>query len=80
MIDEREMLALIEWVLEVVDVTHTEMIGDAVIDAVGKVVDEWVLVIVGDTLDNTENVTADDEDGTLVSVDVTDASIETVVV
>ena len=40
MINERELLALIEGVLEPVDVTHTETIGDAVIEAVGRVVDE----------------------------------------
>jgi hypothetical protein len=41
-IDEREVLALIEGGLEPVDVTHTETIGDDVIDAEGEVVDEWV--------------------------------------
>jgi len=78
MIDERELLALIEGVLEPVDVVQIDMIDDDVINAVEEVVDEWVIVVIEDTLANIDDVTVDDEDGTTVIVDVSDASIEIV--
>ena len=40
MIDERELLELIDGVLTPLALAHNEIIGDEVIDAVGKVVDE----------------------------------------
>ena len=79
-IDEREVLALTEGIVTPLALVHSEANGDAVIEAVSKVLDEWVFVVRGDTLAITDRVTADDKDGTTVIVDVNDASIETVVV
>jgi hypothetical protein len=72
------VLALIEGGLEVVDVTHTETIRDDVIEAVEEVVEDWIFVVIEDTLANIDDVTVDDEDGTTEIVDVSDASIEIV--
>ena len=79
-IDEREVLALTEGIVTPLALVHSEANGDAVIEAVSKVLDEWVFVVRGDTLAITDRVAADDKDGTTVIVDVNDASIETVVV
>ncbi len=61
-----------------VDVTHTETIRDDVIEAVEEVVEDWIFVVIEDTLANIDDVTVDDEDGTTEIVDVSDASIEIV--
>jgi hypothetical protein len=74
------LLGLIEIVLIPVELAHTLTIGDDVTDAVDTMVDEWVLVIIGDSLANTVTVTVDDKEGTTVNVAVIDASIETDIV
>ena len=80
MIDERELLALTDGVLTPLALAQNDEIGDNVIEAVGKVVDEWVFDMKGLTLPFTDDETVDDRDWTTVVVDVIDASIETVIV
>jgi hypothetical protein len=78
--DERELLALIEGESTPLALVQNDTVGDVVIEAVSEMLDEWVLVIKEDTLAVTDNDATDDKDGTTVIVDVSDASIETVVV
>ncbi len=76
MIDEREVLELIEGLLRPDALELMESKGDDVIETVGKVVDEWVFVVIKDSLVSTENDTAGETDESAVMIDVSDASIE----